>query len=85
MSKYAVDDDDIWTEKVWRVRSADGDSKEEVGPVSLDQVRRGIEAGKLDAAAKVARHGSDNWLSAKKLIDAAITRDKALVRKSIST
>jgi hypothetical protein len=81
MTKHTYDDDGIWTEKVWRVRSADGDSDGEVGPVSLDQVRRGIEAGKLDAAAKVARNGTDNWLSARNIIEAAITRDKALVRK----
>jgi hypothetical protein len=81
MTKHTYDDDDIWTEKVWRVRSADGDSDGEVGPVSLDQVRRGIEAGKLDAAAKVARNGTDNWLSARNIIEAAITRDKALARK----
>ncbi len=81
MTKHTYDDDDIWTEKVWRVRSADGDGDGEVGPVSLDQVRRGIEAGKLDAAAKVARNGTDNWLSARNIIEAAITRDKALVRK----
>ncbi len=81
MTKHTYDDDDIWTEKVWRVRSADGDGDGEVGPVSLDQVRRGIEAGKLDATAKVARNGTDNWLSARNIIEAAITRDKALVRK----
>lgn len=71
--------DDVWTAVTWRVRSADGEG--EVGPVSLDQVRRGLEAGKIEPTVRLARVGSDTWLAARDIINAAITRDKALSAK----
>ncbi len=42
----------------------------------LADVRRGLESGRLDATAQLAREGSDNWLSARDISSAAITRDK---------
>jgi hypothetical protein len=72
-------EDEVWSAKVWRVRAADGQN--EVGPVNLDQVRRGLESGRLDTSAQLAREDSDKWLSARDIISAAITRDKALAAK----
>ncbi len=40
-----------------------------VGPVSLDQIRRGLDHGKLDAGAEIARQGKDAWQPARAYID----------------
>jgi hypothetical protein len=42
----------------WYVRVEDGDP---VGPVSADQIARGIRAGKVPSDARVVRGGDRQW------------------------
>lgn len=49
----------VWTQAMWMVRIPDKD--DEIGPVTLDQVRRGLEKGKLDANAQVVPQNRTDW------------------------
>jgi len=42
----------------WYVRIDDGDP---VGPVSADQIARGIRAGKVPSDARIGRGGGTHW------------------------
>lgn len=79
MTEAQTREEDVWGAKTWRVRVAEGET--EVGPVSLDQVRRGLEIGKLESSAQIARQDSDTWLSARQIVNAAVLRDKTLAAK----
>jgi len=58
-----------WTEAVWQVRSGSGSAA--VGPVSLDQVRRGIQGGRIDPNAQLQRIGTSDWLPAAVVLSSA--------------
>src|SRR5690606_1755345 len=57
-----------WMKRRWMVRVPGNDTI--VGPVSLDQIRRGLAHGKLEAGAEVAREGNDDFLLAQEVLDA---------------
>ncbi|MCC6667216.1 MAG: DUF4339 domain-containing protein [Polyangiaceae bacterium] len=49
-----------------------------VGPVTLDQVRRGIEAGKVPPHATVRRVGADGWSPPNELVQSSHNTEAAL-------
>lgn len=51
--------DEVWERCEWYVRTADGDSI--VGPVTLNQIYRGLKAGKVPPDAEVTKEGSNTW------------------------
>jgi hypothetical protein len=52
----------VWTDPVWLVRVQESEAI--VGPVSLDQIKRGIDKNKLAKDAEIALDGSDSWVAA---------------------
>lgn len=48
-----------------------------VGPVTLDQVRRGIEAGKIPPLATVRRVGRDGWSPASEIVQSSHSTEAA--------
>lgn len=50
--------DDALTIREWYLCVDDADP---VGPVSVDQVARGIRAGKVPGHAQIARYGGGDW------------------------
>jgi hypothetical protein len=49
---------DALVSREWYVRVADGSP---VGPVSADQIARGIRAGKVPSDAQIVRGGGTRW------------------------
>jgi hypothetical protein len=50
---------DAWCREEWMMR--DGPKKPEAGPVSLEQVARGLAEGQIPWDAQVARQGTPSW------------------------
>ena len=57
---------DVWQTPIWMV-SVPGNPNV-VGPVTLDQIKRGIDHGKLDGGAQIAQQGTNNWAGARQVI-----------------
>jgi hypothetical protein len=50
---------EVWTERIWMIGNLEGDILRE--PVSLDEVRRDLEAGRLKGHELLAKVGSRAW------------------------
>jgi hypothetical protein len=53
-----LDPEDALAVSEWYVQVEDG---EPVGPVSVNQIARGIRAGKVPEDARIARSGGEGW------------------------
>src|SRR5437899_773149 len=53
--------------KTWKVR----EGETEVGPVSLDQIRRGLKEGRISPDAEIAPVGSADWIPVSSVVKEA--------------
>ncbi len=79
---FSDDASAAWNEPVWLVRSANGST---VGPVSLDQVRRGQQAGQVEANVMLQRSGTSDWVPAATAMAVASSPGPSLAASSPTT